>query len=1137
MRLRKLTIHNIASIEDAMIDFEKEPLGSEPIFLICGPTGSGKTTLLDAVCLALYGTTPRLETSSKERYVDHIDHFANGQRKEINIDDPRMLMRRNTVSAWIELEFTDSQEIPLKALWSIARARNKVDGTIQNVVWILKDQQDDPITNRLSDTRREIESRIGLTFEQFCRTTLLAQGDFTKFLKSKESEKSEILEKLTGTEIYSQVSRQIFQTASARRKELEVQMERLKGITRLSEEELAEIYAQLDALQQEIRQKGAEQQVWRVRRAWLEESQKLSLQRTDKEKEWRLLQEHLQSDAFRVICQRVADWDRSAEPRSWLLWMASGRHKQAQLQQEEVELRNRLSRLLAGQRLALRQQREEQKALEETQRFLQAEQSSVALYQQVTWLESLLAQILEARQEMKQRQSQIEQLTPQLATLQQQSRMQQEAYEQGLSELQQQQALLQEKRTTWEAMGVEQMTKEQEQVREHALCLKELEELIPRLRQSETDWQEAVTYLAHCREESEKLSLEADRLKGELEQSEQAFREQERLYERQKESCADYLKELRARLQVGDRCPLCGQPVMQLTSDEEFLSILQPVVELLQQKRTAWETMQRTFARNQANREAQKKLIRQAGQRQQETQQKWQQMKERIRRNALYADVVATPDPHVTLQQLLRQDRQAWQQLQEQLQVADRLRKEMDQLQQQKDQYQQQVERRRRTWERMREQADRLQQELAKQREAVEQAQGRWQRYGDEAVAFLPAEQRALFDWEQQGPAFVRQLRQRAVQYEKAVTRQQQLNDTLNDRLHALDGMQEAEQAIHGWFPLWEVEPEVEPVTEALPTAWNQLRSDVYAHYKAWQTLQSEQAENRANLETYQQQPDAVPLDRLQELATWEPVAIQADRERKDQLIRQEAMARSARQQVEEAWHKHQQERPEMGEETLESIDQTLQTLQQEISDCTLRQGALQQRLQEDRQNRRKTEQQQQVIDRLQEAYTEWARLSDLFGSADGKRFRNIAQSYVLRQLLLGANHYLAQFTDRYEMVCQPGSLTILLKDLYAGGLLRPMTTISGGESFLLSLSLALGLSLLSRKSLTMDILFIDEGFGTLDNDYLNTVMDALERLHQIGGRKVGIISHVESLRERISTQIHVKRSDATLSRVEILQA
>ena len=96
-------------------------------------------------------------------------------------------------------------------------------------------------------------------------------------------------------------------------------------------------------------------------------------------------------------------------------------------------------------------------------------------------------------------------------------------------------------------------------------------------------------------------------------------------------------------------------------------------------------------------------------------------------------------------------------------------------------------------------------------------------------------------------------------------------------------------------------------------------------------------------------------------------------------------------------------------------------------------------------------------------------------------------------------------------------------------------SAISGGESFLVSLALALGLSSLNRKSLSVDVLFIDEGFGTLDSDYLNTVMESLEKLHQIGGKKVGIISHVEALRERIATQIHVERVNHTLSRVEVV--
>ena len=169
--------------------------------------------------------------------------------------------------------------------------------------------------------------------------------------------------------------------------------------------------------------------------------------------------------------------------------------------------------------------------------------------------------------------------------------------------------------------------------------------------------------------------------------------------------------------------------------------------------------------------------------------------------------------------------------------------------------------------------------------------------------------------------------------------------------------------------------------------------------------------------------------------------------------------------------------------------------------------------------------------------YEKWNRLCTLFGDATGKTFRNIAQSYVMRELLLSANRYLRQLTERYELECQAGSLTILLRDYYQGGTSRPASTLSGGESFMVSLSLALGLSSISRMGLSVDILFIDEGFGTLSGDCLNTVMETLERLHRVGGRRVGIISHVEGLRERIKAQIEVKRVDSSRSEVRVVSA
>ena len=131
MKFQKLTIHNIASIEDAVIDFEAEPLVSSEVFLITGKTGAGKSTILDAICLALYADTPRLDgTKMQGTTID--------AKREVKIDDPRQLMRRNTSEAHVRLTFLGSNGVKYEATWAVARAYKKITGSIQNKVWELK---------------------------------------------------------------------------------------------------------------------------------------------------------------------------------------------------------------------------------------------------------------------------------------------------------------------------------------------------------------------------------------------------------------------------------------------------------------------------------------------------------------------------------------------------------------------------------------------------------------------------------------------------------------------------------------------------------------------------------------------------------------------------------------------------------------------------------------------------------------------------------------------------------------------------------------------------------------------------------------------------------------------------------------
>ena len=197
--------------------------------------------------------------------------------------------------------------------------------------------------------------------------------------------------------------------------------------------------------------------------------------------------------------------------------------------------------------------------------------------------------------------------------------------------------------------------------------------------------------------------------------------------------------------------------------------------------------------------------------------------------------------------------------------------------------------------------------------------------------------------------------------------------------------------------------------------------------------------------------------------------------------------------------------------------------------------GRIEQQLKSNEQNIARFSVEKEKEEAKRHIFVEWESLNKLFGGGDGKIFRRIAQSFILNDLLHRANGYLVKLNKRYRLDCEPGTLTIRMMDMYQNDAQGPVDILSGGEGFLVSLSLALALSSLNRRNLSVDTLFIDEGFGTLSGDVLNTVMNMLEKLQGINGKRVGIISHVEGLKERIPVQIKVSRIDQTRSMVEVI--
>ena len=206
---------------------------------------------------------------------------------------------------------------------------------------------------------------------------------------------------------------------------------------------------------------------------------------------------------------------------------------------------------------------------------------------------------------------------------------------------------------------------------------------------------------------------------------------------------------------------------------------------------------------------------------------------------------------------------------------------------------------------------------------------------------------------------------------------------------------------------------------------------------------------------------------------------------------------------------------------------------EEEIKNLTAAKNELEFRLKEDENNRKAAGELLSELEKRREIQDRWQKLNEILGSADGKKFRQIAQEYTLEVLLGYANVHLKELSTRYELEVVPDSLALQVIDRDMGDEVRSVLSLSGGESFLVSLALALGLASLSSNRMNVESLFIDEGFGSLDPLTLNIAMDALEQLHN-KGRKVGVISHVQEMTERILTKIEVKKLPGGKSKIVI---
>lgn len=1028
MKILAIRGTNLASLEgDFEIDFTVEPLKSAGIFAITGQTGAGKSTLLDALCLALYDTTPRMTG------VTNNDDIQDNKRDTIKLKDSRNILRRGTTEGMAEVDFMSLSGERYRATWMVRRAGGKTEGRLQNVTMILLNL--DTMTQEQgtkTELLKQIVSLIGLTFDQFTRAVLLAQGDFATFLKAKQADKAELLEKLTGTDIYTRISQSIYAKSQQADAELGLLMERINGVELLSQE-------QQELLQKEQKDIAEHSSVLKDQIAlfskkieWIAE-------------EFKINGEVLAADAELTVAKNVIE---QAKPRVDYL-------KRIEEVQQIRDIYNEWQQTIkqwheGSKQVAIKLQMEEK--------------GSVLLAASLSKLEKCNVQ-----QELMKVQA--EKLEPEVAKARELDAKLVVVARNGKEAKAEFDAVTISKKRIEERMSglVKEYEEKQKQVKvlsdwfESHLLYKELVPRTDLLVNLLSTMQQAVkhsqladkslialqTLISETQKKLEVMKLESERLDKILP--------------------AEILT-LRIQLIDGSPCPVCGSVHHPLSAsqideqqklDEEALNAEKDKVKAeLERLTNQLESSRREQAAQMASKESFDRQQKEALADVEPFLSVLPTWKVEFEKGTLKAHLREVADLWAKNQLLLTQLNERCTNIQTSLAVEKQNCTDIENSLQEKNTI---LLKHRTEYN-----------DLAIQRKAllggkaVDEVMNVFQlekRNADESLTVVTAERNKLVAELESLKGEVKALNQTLMQL---YTRGEELSDNVQQWLKGKEG------------------------TLTLELLAELLQKDI-----AW-------------LAREKQELDALRTKELTVKATLV--------ERKKRLEQ----------------HHTALIRPQGEEETLEALQLQVEQIAQQLETSTKRMGEIDALFSAHKQGKQKLKAIEKELPIKESLSENWKKLNKLFGSATGSKFKEIAQGYTLDVLLTYANMHLHELSHRYQLKRIPDSLGLQVIDLDMLGETRSVHTLSGGESFLVSLALALGLSSLSSNRMKVESLFIDEGFGSLDADTLRMAMDALERL-QTQGRKIGVISHVTEMNEHITTQIQVEKTMSGRSRVSII--